>query len=96
MIHGIKSIKDAVKSVYALNAPAQLFAIHVKPLSAGKVQEKIKEDIVNTFKDNLYAEKIDVSFEVLKDVSVQEKESSPAQFRMALSKPLKKKLLKKH
>lgn len=93
MINGIKSIKDAVKSVYALNAPAQLFAIYVKPLSAGKVQEKIKEDIVNTFKDNLYAEKIDVSFEVLKDVSGQEKESGTAQFRMTLSKPLKKEVI---
>src|SRR3989304_5136319 len=93
MINGIKPIKDAVKSVYALNAPAQLFAIYVKPLSAGKVQEKIKEDILNTFKDNLYAEKIDVSFEVLKDVSVQEKESSPAQFRMTLSEPLKKEVI---
>jgi len=93
MINGIKSIKDAVKSVYALNAPAQLFAIYMKPLSAGKIQEKIKEDVVNTFKDNLYAEKIDVSFEVLNDVSVQGKESSPAQFRMTLSKPLKKELI---
>src|SRR3990167_2394449 len=93
MINGIKPIKDAVKSVYALNAPAQLFAIYVKPLSAGKVQEKIKEDIVNTFKDNLYAEKIGVSFELLKDVSAQEKESSSAQFRMALSQPLKKEVI---
>ena len=93
MINGIKPIKDAVKSVYALNAPAQLFAIYVKPLSAGKVQEKIKEDILNTFKDNLYAEKIGVSFELLKDVSAQEKESSSAQFRMALSQPLKKEVI---
>ena len=93
MINGIKPIKDAVKSVYALNAPAQLFAIYVKPLSAGKVQEKIKEDIVNTFKDNLYAEKIGVSFELLKDVSAQEKESSSAQFRMTLSQPLKKEVI---
>ena len=93
VVNGIKSIKDAVKSVYALNAPAQLFAIYVKPLSAGKVQEKIKEDVVNKFKDNLYAEKIDVSFEVLKNVSAQEKESSQAQFRMTLSKPLKKEII---
>ncbi|MBM2833825.1 MAG: hypothetical protein HW406_986, partial [Candidatus Brocadiaceae bacterium] len=88
MINGIKPIKDAVKSVYALNAPAQLFAIYVKPLSAGKIQEKIKEDVVNKFKGNLYTEKIDVSFEVLKDVSGQEKEPSPA-----LSKPLKKEVI---
>lgn len=93
LINGIKTLKGAVKSVYALNAPAQLFAIYVKPLSAGKIQEKIKEDVVNKFKGNLYTEKIDVSFEVLKDVSGQEKEPSPAQFCMTLSKPLKKEVI---
>ncbi|MBE7445469.1 MAG: protein translocase subunit SecD [Planctomycetia bacterium] len=88
---------NSIKRIYAMNAPAQLFAIRVKPLSAGKVQEKIKEDVVNIFKANLYKEKIDVSFELIKDVSEgtginkanQEKEPNRAQFRMALSKPLK-------
>ena len=83
LISRIKPIKDAVKSVYAMNAPAQLFAIHMQPLSAGKVQEKIKEDIINKFKDNLYKEKIDVSFELIKDGSV----------RMTLSKPFKKEVI---
>ncbi|HHT9129366.1 MAG TPA: protein translocase subunit SecD [Candidatus Brocadiaceae bacterium] len=91
----IKSLKSAVRSIYALNAPAQLFAVQVQPLSAAKVQEKIREDIVNKFKDTLYKEKIDVSFELIKDVSgsteaTQEKEQNSAQFRMTLSKPLKK------
>lgn len=96
----IKSLKSAVRSIYALNAPAQLFAVQVQPLSAAKVQEKIREDIVNKFKATLYKEKIDVSFELIKDVSgskvqpvaemAQEKEQNSAQFRMTLSKPLKK------
>ncbi len=89
---------DSIQRIYAVNAPAQLFAIHVQPLSAGKVQEKIKEDVISKFKDSLYKEKIDVSFELIKDVSEntginkanQEKEPNLAQFRMMLSKPLKR------
>jgi preprotein translocase SecF subunit len=100
-IRGIKPIQSAVKSVYAINAPAQLFVVHMRPLSAGKVQEKIKEDIVNKFKDSLYKEKIDVSFELLKEgqggtagiETTQKVETNPAQFRMTLSKPLKKEVI---
>ncbi len=101
MIGGIKPIKDAVKRVYAMNAPAQLFVVHMQPLSAGKVQEKIKEDVVNTFKDNLYKEKIEVSLELLKEgyggtadtETSQRMETNSAQFRMTLSKPLKKEVI---
>lgn len=101
MIRGIKTIQDAVKRVYAMNAPAQLFVVHMQPLSAGKVQEKIKEDIVNTFKDNLYKEKIDVSLELIKEgyggtadtETPQIMETNSAQFRMTLSKPLKKEVI---
>lgn len=101
MIREIKPIKGVVKGVFSMNAPAQLFAIHMRPLSAGKVQEKIKEDIISKFKDHLYKEKIDVSFEPLKDASPdteistasQGKESNQAQFRMTLSKPLKKEVI---
>ncbi len=87
----MKRIKS-VKRAYAVNAPAQVFTIHVRPLSAGKVQEKIKEDVIHEFKENLYKEKVEVSFELLTDISrdTQEKESSVAQFRMTLSKPLNK------
>lgn len=85
-ISGNKFIKNAIKSIYALNAPSQVFAVHMSPLSAGKIQEKIKEDIVSKFKDNLYKERIDVSFEPLGGISA----SDAAQFRMTLSKPLKK------
>jgi protein-export membrane protein SecD/preprotein translocase SecF subunit len=95
------SVKS-VKRVYAMNAPAQLYAIRVRPLTAGKVQEKIKEDVIDRFKDNLYKEKIDVSFELLKGVSEsteassanqEEAEQNLAQFRMILSKPLKKQVI---
>lgn len=68
-VAGIKSVKDAVKGIYALDAPSQLFAVHVQPLRTAKVQEKIREDIINKFKDNLYTEKVGVSFEFLKDIS---------------------------
>ena len=99
LIGGIKLAKSAMKSVNTLNAPAQLFAIHMQPLSAEKIQEKIKQDVVNRFKDNLYKEKIDINFELLKDVSISQPSTTTAksqnepnlvQFRMTLSKPLKK------
>lgn len=66
---GIRPIRDAVKSMYTLGAPAQLFAVHVQPLTAAKIQEKIQEDIVNKFKDRLYKEKIDVSFKFVKNIT---------------------------
>lgn len=112
MLRGVKSVRDAVKNVSALNAPAELFTIHVQPLSAGKIQEKIKEDITEKFKDNLYKEKIDVSLESVRDISGgaenrdtqlaaadpqlnQESKNVPdqVQFRMTLSKPLKKEII---
>ncbi|MBV6518118.1 MAG: hypothetical protein DCC43_05950 [Candidatus Brocadia sp.] len=96
MLHGIKPIKEAVKSVLTMNAPAQVFAIHLQPLSTGKVQEKIKADIMKRFQDNLYKEKINVSFELIKDASgsamADDKKTdlpTSAQIRMLLSKPLK-------
>lgn len=101
MIHGIKSVKDAVKSIYSVKAPAPVFAIRMKPLSAGKVQEKIKEDIVNKFKDNWYKEKVDVAFELIKKGTAdtagveasQEAKANQVQFRMTLSEPLKKEVI---
>ncbi len=99
MINGIKLARNAITSAHSLNAPSQTFAVHMQPLTAGKIQEKIKEDVVNKFKDNLYKEKIDVRFESLKVGSVpqpgtttemSQKEADLVQFRMALSKPLKK------
>lgn len=68
-IEGIKPLKNDVKSIYALDAPSQLFTVRVQPLSAAKVQEKIREDIINTFQDNLYKEKINVSFGFIGNVS---------------------------
>lgn len=101
MIRGIKSVKGAIKNVYSTNAPAPLFVIRMEPLSAGKVQEKIKEDIVHTFKDNWYKEKVDVSFELMKEGSgdtagvetPQIMKTNQAQFRIMLSKPLKKEVI---
>ncbi|MBM4054171.1 MAG: protein translocase subunit SecD [Planctomycetes bacterium] len=85
MVSKIREIKNAVKSIYTLNAPAQTFAIHLKPLSAEKIQEKIKEDIIGKFKDNLYEERINVTFE----------EVGAYQYNMILSKPLGKETLEK-
>ncbi|MGQ3685641.1 MAG: protein translocase subunit SecD [Candidatus Loosdrechtia sp.] len=68
-IAAIRPVRDVVKSVYALDAPAQLFAVQLRPLTAAKVQEKIQEDIINKFKDRLHKERIDVSFRFVKNIS---------------------------
>ncbi|MEK7733551.1 MAG: hypothetical protein AAB318_05025, partial [Planctomycetota bacterium] len=91
------SLKSLVKGVYLVNAPSQAFAIQLQSLSAGKIQEKIKDDVMKKFENLLYKEKIDVSFEEIKDASAGTDaggadvgSAKTAQFRMALSKPLKK------
>ncbi|MDR4508220.1 MAG: protein translocase subunit SecD [Candidatus Brocadiaceae bacterium] len=88
-IQEIRPIKNAIKGVYTINAPAELFAIQVTPLNAEKIQEKIKEDIMKKFADNLYREKINVSFESLNDQSGSDSESDLSRFRVVLSKPIK-------
>ncbi|WP_347273803.1 protein translocase subunit SecD [Candidatus Kuenenia sp.] len=85
MISKIRAMKNMIKSIYTLDAPAQTFAIHLNPLSAEKIQEKIKEDIINKFKDNLYEEEINVAFQEIGDF----------QFNMTLSKPLRRETIEK-
>ncbi len=93
LVRGVKALKGAVKSVCTLNAPAQVYAVHLQPLTAGKVQEKIKEDVVNRFKDQLYKEKVGVSFELVQDGSESAADEGQARLRMTLSKPLKKEII---
>ncbi|MEK7289705.1 MAG: protein translocase subunit SecD [Planctomycetota bacterium] len=91
------SLKALVKGVYLVNAPSQAFAIQLQSLSAGKIQEKIKDDVMKKFENLLYKEKINVSFEEIKDASAGTDaggadvgSAKTVQFRMTLSKPLKK------
>lgn len=100
MLHGIKPIKNAVKSVLMTNAPAQVFTVSMQPLSAGKIQEKIKADVMKRFKDNLYKDKVAVSFELLPDTSGSAMSNDnktdhahSVRIRMTLSKPLKKEVI---
>lgn len=99
------SLKSLVKEVYLVNAPSQAFAIQLQSLSAGKTQEKIKEDVMKKFEHLLYKEKINVSFEEIEgasasaamagsedggDNALKNAGANKVQFRMTLSKPLKK------
>ena len=63
------SLISLVKDVYLVNAPSQAFAIQLQSLSAGKIQEKIKEDVMKKFERLLYKEKINVSFEEIEGAS---------------------------
>ena len=84
-----------VTGLISLNAPSESFSIEMKPLSANKAQEKISDDVINTFKDHLFHEKIDVSFEVLPETagaegSATELEAAESLVLMTLGKPLVK------
>ncbi|MFQ5862527.1 MAG: protein translocase subunit SecD [Candidatus Brocadiales bacterium] len=93
-----------VTRVISLKAPSESFAMEVNPLSASKIQEKISEDVISTFKDNLFLERVEVSFEVLPETasvgesasrgqeggSLGYKEEGESLVLMTLSKPMVK------
>lgn len=55
--------------IVSLGAPSKSFAVEMNPLSASKIQEKISEDIIAAFKDNLFQEKIEVGFKKLSETA---------------------------
>jgi len=55
--------------IVSLGAPSKSFAAEMNPLSASKIQEKISEDIIAAFKDNLFQEKIEVGFKKLSETA---------------------------
>lgn len=65
-----------VTKIIPLAAPAESFAMEMKPLSTSKIQEKISEDIISTFKDSLFLEKVGVSFQKLSGAAGKGESSS--------------------
>ncbi|MFN3466291.1 MAG: protein translocase subunit SecF, partial [Candidatus Brocadiales bacterium] len=52
-----------ITRIVSLGVAAENFSMELNPLRAEKLQEKIKEDVVSAFRDNLYKETVGVSFE---------------------------------
>ncbi|MDI6759701.1 MAG: protein translocase subunit SecD [Candidatus Brocadiaceae bacterium] len=73
-----------VTRIMPLGAAAENFGMELNPLRAEKLQEKIKEDVISAFRDNLYRETIGVTFEKVSDADGETLAS------MHLGKPLSK------
>ncbi len=58
----VSSLDGSMKKLITINADANLFVVKLNPLRTGKIQEKIQDDIVSIFKNDLYSETIKVGF----------------------------------
>ncbi len=71
----IKSKGLGIARLVSMEAPSDNYRMELNPFRAEKLQEKIKEDVMLAFGDNLYKEVIGVNFEKLDESGG----SSPAQ-----------------
>ncbi|MFQ5957634.1 MAG: protein translocase subunit SecD, partial [Candidatus Brocadiales bacterium] len=81
-----------VTRIISLKAPSESFTMEISPLRAGKIQEKISEDVMSTFKDNLFREKVEVSFKILPETGGAQVsgEEGKSLVLINLSKPMSK------
>ncbi|MDR4498146.1 MAG: protein translocase subunit SecD [Candidatus Scalindua sp.] len=56
-------LRRSIGEISGIDLQSDSYAISMKPLSASKIQEKIREDIAEVFKQNLYIEKTKVTFD---------------------------------
>lgn len=52
-----KELRKSLGEIFGINITASEYSVTMNALSAGKIQEKIREDLIDTFKDKLYADK---------------------------------------
>ncbi len=64
ILSGSKELKKAIREITGIGTTSREYSVSMKALSAGKIQEKIRKDIVDTFKDNLYTERTDTGISV--------------------------------
>ncbi|HLG30875.1 MAG TPA: protein translocase subunit SecD, partial [Candidatus Brocadiales bacterium] len=57
-----RRLDGLVSRTVVLNLPSETYVVGIKPLRTGKIQEKIQEDVIKIFKDNLYSEPVTVNF----------------------------------
>lgn len=100
-----RHLDGIVSRAVALNLHSEIYMVDIKPLRTGKIQEKIQEDVVKIFKDNLYSEPVTVNFVPVnestssnvastseaKEVSGNPSEKGTEQiFKIELNPPMKK------
>jgi SecD/SecF fusion protein len=52
-----KELRKSVGEITGIDITSSEYSVIMKALSAGKIQEKIREDLVDTFKDKLYTDR---------------------------------------
>jgi protein-export membrane protein SecD/preprotein translocase SecF subunit len=84
-----RRLDGIVNRTVAINHSSGTYLVKMKTLKTGKIQEKIQEDIVEIFKDNLYSETVSVNFEPVSEPGANE-EGAESVFNIELDPPMKK------
>ncbi len=64
-LSGYGDLSESIGEISGIDLTSDKYAISMRALNAAKIQEKIREDIAEIFKDNLYIDKTNVTFDLL-------------------------------
>lgn len=76
MFSGNKELKGLIGEITGIGINTREYTVSMKPLKTAKIQEKIREDVTLSFKNNLFVEKINVTFELINENDTQVNENS--------------------
>lgn len=65
VLSGSDELRKSVGEISGIDVTSNEYAIVMEDLNAAKIQEKIREDIAEIFRNNLYIDKTDVTFDHL-------------------------------
>lgn len=89
-IGGTSKINEYMQKLLTVDTKSSLFLVKINPLRAGKIQEKVQDDIVAIFKDNIDFENIKVAVYQDKDEQPMNNNADKVFLKMELSTPLTK------
>ncbi len=64
LLGGSKQLRKSVGEITGIDVTSREYSVSMEALSAGKIQEKIRKDLVDIFKDNLYTERTNTGIAV--------------------------------
>ncbi|ODS32321.1 MAG: hypothetical protein SCARUB_02569 [Candidatus Scalindua rubra] len=65
VLSGSKELKNSIGEIAGIDIASEEYIVSMKALNAAKIQEKIREDIFNTFEDHLYTESTNTQQSIL-------------------------------
>lgn len=72
----IPGLDESIEGLSSPNTKAQEFLVKMHPISAAKIQEKIQDDITEIFKNNIYIDRIGVTFSQDANLLVENKNNA--------------------